>query len=558
MLPDNPSNDFCAGTEIRLKGFSLVGGSWSLTNSANGITQTGSLAYGPITITPTFQPTIPGVYTYVLTATSPGCTPAVAVFTVNIFPDLQNVTITSAGTSLNGTNVCYGKYAQLSVPGYTGNPNDLKWEYQDDGGPFLYWANGNNVNTNSMKPDCSSNNTLFIKRTYRVTYTGPGMTTSPPPCAKGAAWIRIHCPTIGGSIIPTQQQYCLQPGHNSIDITFTLTGYKGTTDWPAGNTKTVTLGPGTHVITATVQNGPCNPVTATTTVKIFAPVTCSISPGTLTVCPNQDAVVTVNSSNAGPNAQIQWQYSIDDNDNICDNNNPNPWINSGTGPSQNTNEIGDQGPYSPVPQNNILWRAIVTNPDYNGTGACKSCTSCVRINIIPKICSPFITSQPGNNLKCAGTVITLKANLPPGCNSSSYTYQWFLDGEPVTGISSGNTFTGALPGNYQVQVKNDCDSALSPIHLIKDCVFDLAIQGPCCSSPGQKAVFKVTDPDGGNNLSSCGGPYKFQWRVAGVTAPIGTGQSVSVSPTTTTTYEVTVTDSKGCQSKISVTLLVCL
>jgi large repetitive protein len=137
-----------------------------------------------------------------------------------------------------------------------------------------------------------------------------------------------------------------------------------------------------------------------------------------------------------------------------------------------------------------------------------------------------ITASAGTSCfnNCDGT-----ATVTPTGGNAPYTYAWAPSG------GNAATATGLCAGTYTVTVTdfNGCtDTAIVTILQPQQLVLNSITPQVICN--GQTATLNAS-ANGGN------APYTFTWNPGNLT-----GASVTVSPTSTTTYTVTVTDVNGC------------
>ena len=174
--------------------------------------------------------------------------------------------------------------------------------------------------------------------------------------------------------------------------------------------------------------------------------------------------------------------------------------------------------------------SIITVVAYNSLG----CSDTTRFTITERI-KPVI-SQIKPSVTCHGSPVTLTANAT---GSGTLTYKW-SDGETTSTITViGDTGTTT----YTVTVSNGCPSSTTAI--INQ---DVPPLSACCD----KII--ILGDDTVINASGTG-IIHFSWSPSS-TLNCDTCPTVIATPTITTTYTVTGTDSLGCQSERIVTILV--
>lgn len=490
------------------------------------------------------------------------------------------------------TDICEGQDAKLVIPHLWGSSNSstVTWSAYEDftgngcTGPFIPLGTGNPkpINPTSF---CSSSMGHYT-RCFKVGYV---IASGVPPCEDVTSMI-IWCHTNAGSIttdlapnvcVPTPGNACsICETDIPRNVTYTLNSATpgATINWTnnigaspgTGLTYQLTIPvqsiyPATVVVTAHVTNGPfttgpCGEKTTTYTITVYPKLTGSISCTKQIVCPNDDAVMTLTGLAAGVPVHIQWEYS----------SNGSSWVpvaNMGDGTQQQTNEIGDQGFYNPIPHSTLCWRAHITNPLFL-SGPCGAIDVQYCFTIKQPPCLPMINCPSGKH--CLGTSVLLTTyltNIPPGCDNTGLVYSWQRDGLPYgPPPSTTNTSLNVTePGTYSVTVSNGCESVTSHNCKVEFCIFDLAISAPCCTTPGSTITLSAIHPNG-SDFSTCGGPYTFIWNVPSgftVIGGIGTPQITGIiapgtpCPSIMGPFSVTVTDGHPCSGKASTDVLIC-
>ncbi len=189
-------------------------------------------------------------------------------------------------------------------------------------------------------------------------------------------------------------------------------------------------------------------------------------------------------------------------------------------------------PDSIVHGTHYLIRIISSNPaitTFTPTSTCyvyppvDSTYSYVTIGVTVSVASTLDTV-------CAGGAVLLSAN-----NGSGATYKWTIKGDTTT-LATTDTFTVYPPTTttYYVTVSNGC-SGMDSVVVITNAASPLTIVPP-------SAIFCNGLSD---TLKISGGGSDFEWSPS-TGLNVTTGSSVIVSPSITTTYTVTGTDSLGC------------
>jgi gliding motility-associated-like protein len=275
--------------------------------------------------------------------------------------------------------------------------------------------------------------------------------------------------------------HCSQnDGSASITVSGGTPGY--TYLWPSGGTSPTepNLYPGSYCVIVKDANN-C-PDTACVSVANLAGVSASIVSFTNATCNGMcDGAATITAS--GGNGPYNYQ-----------------WSSGGTGTTE-TNLCA--GTYT------------VTVTDAN------NCTSIITVTITEP--APVVTSAPAPVTICIGQSATLAESATGG--TGPYTYAWTPGGPIVSPV---------VTTSYSV-FATDANGCTSPVVTTTVTVHQpLSVTGTGTASicPGDQTTLSASST-GGN------GTYNYTW----LPGPI-TGSTVNVSPSTTTTYTVVVTD--GC------------
>lgn len=532
----------------------------------------------------TVNTSMPGVYHITFCAKIAGndCS---LTYTVTVFPILipeihDDPPGVSVSTNQYGpviTDICRtGADATLFVPNLPTGVN-IDWTWSDSP---LTWTpqylqfgslgTANPMNTNAILTNCPAGQS-YVTRTFHPTFSG----TSPFPvnCLQDVA-LKVWCPSQAGTLtVAPSTSFCIPPYSYPINLTLTLTGNVGNIiTWtrspgpgvitPSSGativTDVITLadGPNTYTYTATVQNGSsinaCPPdqisVQVVVEEQLDPQITSLNPPGTspIWVCPNDAVKLDLNYSSS--QTSPQWEYQVD-----C--NSSNPWISAGTADEQNTNSIGDQGPYNPIPTTSLCWRATVQST----SGICAPATSAPFEIYLYEAPCPTTISPAIPPLKCPGASVVLNA-ITPTCGTFPFSYQWYRDGMILSG-ETNQQITAITPGFYTVEVwdAGHCNSTMTPSLKVTDCAMTPWIDGPCASNG--TSVITLTALPGSHPVPPpqyspiCNGPYSYIWTENGII--IATTQSITVTPSATTTYCVSIVDGLNCTAQACKTIKIC-
>jgi gliding motility-associated-like protein len=397
-------------------------------------------------------------------------------------------------------------HSLLNVPNYTaaaGWPDNCATEpYNTVTIPFSGLCSGTTYVLRSRERVCAGTNGPWSS-TY--TFTTPGT----PPAY---------------NITTNAAPSTICSGQQSV-LTCTINGAGGcgsgnpTITWNPGNLSgaTVTVTPTTttvYTVTATGGYLTCyGSPPATVTVTVLPPPvagTASISPGT--VCQGGCATLTL----TGYTGNVQWQSS------------PNgvTWTNIAGATTT---------PYTYCPINAAMYfRASVASAAGCGTVY----SNIVTINITPV---PTLTISPNNPSICVGQSQVLNVT-----GSSNYT--WAGPGNPNLGTGSSLSVSPASTTTYTVTA--NASSACPATQTVTVTVNPLPVITFNPSSPAICAGESITIDAG-----SSGNTYVWT-PTSGLTFLSASQDSVSASPGTTTSYNVTATTAAGCGTSAVITVTV--
>jgi hypothetical protein len=425
---------------------------------------------------------------------------------------------------------------------------NVTWQYSTDGGTTWNALSGAGwfsatVNAASLPdPGSSSNSCPTTPTSTLFQAVLPNPPTCPPVVSTNTVTATVFPPTQGGILSASPQSICSGSGSN-----INLTGSVGTVTWcvqpncsgpcgsagaPPPNTLSFPTGPlsTTTCYQATVQSGSCSALTQTVQVNVVQPPV----PGTVVaapnpICPGQASVLMASGQ---MNGTLQWLTCPATSLGACPPSSPGACPPSCTPIAGATgNSTQDTGTLS----GNICYAVEVSSPGGVCPAAC-STPRAVDMLLFPPP-NPSIT---GPHILCLGQTAVLERTPLLGG-----TFQWFLDGPGPPLLGGAQSITINQPGNYWVTETNGCVSARSNLLTVALDPFAVAIKGPCCACNGQQVMLCAAFING-TGLS-------YSWTPGRKTTPC-----IPVSPATTTTYTVTVTDLNGCTvTSVPFTVTVC-
>ncbi|KAA3623509.1 MAG: hypothetical protein DWQ02_24430, partial [Bacteroidetes bacterium] len=290
-------------------------------------------------------------------------------------------------------------------------------------------------------------------------------------------------------------------GDNNGTVTATASGGTApyTYAWNGGlgmGASKTGVAPGTYTVTVHDANG-CSATATVTIINIGGP---SVDAGDdVAICLGENTTLTATPSGGTPPYSYVWSGGA--------SNNQNAFV----GPSFTTT-------------------FSVTVTDANGCEAVDAVT--VTVNPNPTVSISKTDATCGDN---NGT-----ATASGSGGTAPYTYSW------SDGLGTGATKTGLAPGTYTVTVQdaNGCTGSNS--------VTIINIPGPGITASAQPEEICVGESSVITAVATGGtAPFTYTWD-----NNLGTGDTKTVNPTSTTTYGVTVEDANGCEASTTVTVTV--
>jgi hypothetical protein len=276
---------------------------------------------------------------------------------------------------------------------------------------------------------------------------------------------------------------------------------------------TGSLSVGSHTVEVTV-NGACGSATRNATLTVQEN-TSATTPGDQTVCQGASPSFSTTASGTGP---FTYQWKLDGN-NIAGAINNNVSISTGSlSVGGHTVEV------------------VVG-------GACGSVTKSAALTVQENTSATALADQ----LACQGTTASFSTTAS---GTGPFTYQWKLDGSPVTGATANNVSipTASLSiGNHTVEVTvgGTCGSVIrnATLTVQENTSATALLDQTVCQ--GASASFSTT--------ASGTGPFTYQWKLDGNNIAGATGNSVSIPTGSLSvgshTVDVTVNGACGSQTR---------
>jgi len=487
------NTNICLGETVTLTASGGINYSWSTGATTAVITDT---------------PIVNTTYT-VIVSDANGCSD-IATITVNVSPPPV------ASVSGNDT-ICSGQTAVITA----------------SGGLTYSWSPGGQTTSSiSVSPSSSSTYTVIVSAGNCSDTANFSVAVNPTPSAN----------------ISGNTSVCL--GDSAV---LSASG-GGTYSWNTGaTTSSITVIPTSAIsYSVVVSNGLCYD-TAFANVTVTSPVVANVSGTSTTLCSGQTATLTASggttySWSTGATASFiivspssSTSYTVTVSSGACSDDttisitvNPSPTANvsasssaicsgqsatltaSGGGTySWNTGSTNSAIIVSPTAT--VSYSVVVTSAN----GCTASATATVTVTPVP------VATISSNATICAGDVVTLIAG-------GGTTYSWLPGGQTSSSVAVSPT-SGTT---YSVIVANgNCTDTASTTITVNP-------------NPAANAGINITINYGDNTTLTAGGGGTYSWTTGEVSAII------TVSPTATTVYCVTVTDANNCTDTACVTVTV--
>ena len=499
------SASICTGGSIQLTASGGTSYSWS-----NGSTSSA------ITVSPTSNTT------YTVTVTnSNGCSA-----TAN-----RLVSVSSAPTasiSPATATICSGNSIQLTA----------------SGGSSYSWSNGATTATITVSPNSNT--------TYTVTVSNSGCSAT----ATASRTVNVNS-SPSASISPSSASICTG---GSIQ----LTASGGTSySWSNGSTSSaITVSPTsntTYTVTVTNSNG-CS-ATANRLVSVSSTPTASISPSTATLCSGNSIQLTASGgssyswSNGATTASItvspnsNTTYTVTVSNSGCTAT-ASRLVNVNTTPTASI---------SPSTASICSGGSIALTASGGGTYSWNTGATTATINVSPASSTTYTVTVTSNSCTATSSRLVnvsnqLSASINPAnpefCANGSVTLN-ATQGAAYTwsgpGGFSGNTqsVTATQAGSYSVNVTNPggcIGTAPASVTVVQNPTLIVDAGSTQTIQSGDSAVL------GGSPTANSGTPpYTYVWNPSS-SLNNATIANPTATPTSNTTYSLTVTDSKGCSA----------
>ena len=406
------------------------------------------------------------------------------------------------------TTVCEGGTATFSVTA----TNADSYQWQKDGSN-ISGATSDTYTINSVTSSDAGSYTCVVSNSN-------GSTTS------NSATLTVNPATA----ITTQPSDATACAGDNVTFSVTATGSNLTYQWQKDGSDISGATSDTYTINGVSSTdagsytcdvtGDCGSVTSNSSTLTLNPATAiTTQPSDATACAGDNVTFSVTAT--GSNLTYQWQKDGSD-------------ISGATSDTYTINGVSstDAGSYT-----------------CDVTGDCGSVTSnSATLTVNP---ATAITTQPSDATACAGDNVTFSVTA----TGSNLTYQWQKDGSDISGATSDtytiNGVSSTDAGSYTCVVTGDCGSVTSNSAT-------LTLSTPTTDPASVSATDTIICSGESTTLTYSGGSGDtFVWYSGSCGGTqVGTGNNLSVSPTSTTTYYGRWENSCGESSCLNVTITV--
>ncbi|GIV53860.1 MAG: hypothetical protein KatS3mg039_0378 [Candidatus Kapaibacterium sp.] len=464
-----------------------------------------------------------GTYVYTVVVTCGSCSATSNSVTVTVSP-APTVTISASGS----TNLCTGYSSGPTLTSSVSGCSSATYQWQLNGSPISGATSSSYTVPAGLSAGTYVYTVVVTCGSCSATSSSVTVTVSPAPTVTISASGSTNLCT-GYSSGPTLTSSV--SGCSSATYQWQLNGSPISGATSSSYTVPAGLSAGTYVYTVVVTCGSCSATSNSVTVTVSPAPTVTISAsGSTNLCTGYSSGPTLTSSVSGcSSATYQWQL----------NGSP---ISGATGSSYTVPAGLSAGTY--------VYTVVVT------CGSCSAASNSVTVTVSP---APTVTiSASGSTNLCTGysSGPTLTSSVS---SCSSATYQWQLNGSPISGATSSSYTVpaGLSAGTYVYTVVVTCGSCSATSNPIS-----ITVTTPPTVSVGvfgstSLCVGYSTPPLLAVSVSGCSSSVSYQWRLNGFAIPGATTAMYTVqSGLPAGTYSITVEVScNGCSVTSSGTTL---
>ncbi len=511
------SNPICSGQSVTFTATPTNGGSsptyqWQL----NGVNIPG--ATGSTYTTTTLNN---GDQINVVMTSNAACASPATVNSNTITMTVQSPTVVSPNVAFSpGSTICAGQTVSFTE---VNNYSNATYQWNINGNP-VGGANSNTFSSSTLNNGDQVTVTITPNCGSAVTSTPVTITVNP----SNSASVSISVNPGTTICLGTSVTFTATPtnGGASPSYSWTVNGNSVGSNSPTYTTNTLQNG---DVVQVTMQSSiPCsNPVSSQVTMTVNNPLPASVSitssTGT-TICSGQSVTFTATPTNGGANPTYQWQLN--------GVNIPGATSSTYTTTTLNNNDVIN----------------VVMTSSLSCVSGSPAFSNNIQFTVNTPVTPGVVISANPNTAVCQGTNVTFTAT--PSNVTNPPTYQWYINGNPVSGATSSTFSTTTLNNGDVVTVELTSTDACVTQSTVTSNAITAQINTPLPVSvnivANNTAVCSGTDVQFTANVNN-GGTPTYQWQVNGVNQ--GTNNPVfTYTPSNGDVVICIVTSSLSCVS----------
>ncbi|GIV43229.1 MAG: hypothetical protein KatS3mg035_0352 [Bacteroidia bacterium] len=511
------SNPICSGQSVTFTATPTNGGSsptyqWQL-NGVNIPGATGS--------TYTTSSLSNGDQIRVIMTSNAACASPATVNSNTVTMTVQSPMVVSPNVAFSpGSTICAGQTVSFTE---VNNYSNATYQWNINGNP-VGGANSNTFSSSTLNNGDQVTVTITPNCGSAVTSTPVTITVNP----SNSASVSISVNPGTTICLGTSVTFTATPtnGGASPSYSWTVNGNSVGSNSPTYTTNTLQNG---DVVQVTMQSSiPCsNPVSSQVTMTVNNPLPASVSitasTGT-TICAGQSVTFTATPTNGGSNPTYQWQLN--------GVNIPGATSSTYTTTTLNNNDVIN----------------VVMTSSLSCVSGSPAFSNNIQFTVNTPVTPGVVISANPNTAVCQGTNVTFTAT--PSNVTNPPTYQWYINGNPVSGATSSTFSTTTLNNGDVVTVELTSTDACVTQSTVTSNAITAQINTPLPVSvnivANNTAVCSGTDVQFTANVNN-GGTPTYQWQVNGVNQ--GTNNPVfTYTPSNGDVVTCIVTSSLSCVS----------
>ncbi len=459
-----------------------------------------------------------GTYVFAWTISNGTCTPSTANVTVNYYATSVGGTATAAAST-----VCSNNTTTVTVSGYSGT---IQWQQSSDGSTG--WGNvtgGSGATSATYTTPALTSTTYYRAAVTNGVCSGAYSTTNS---------VTVNTPSVAPTSATATPSTICSGSSSTLSASGGSAGTGATFHWYSGSCGGTSVGTGTSLSvspTSTttyygryIDPSPCSDstacvsVTVTVNTKSVAPTSASASPAT--ICAGSLATLTLSGGGAGTGGTVKWYTGSCGGTLVATGNN------ASVSPTATTTYYGR----------------------YEDGSPCSDVTSCQQVTVTVNTQAVAPTSASASPATiCAGSSATL--TLSGGGAGTGGTVKWYTGSCGGTLVGTGNNASVSPTATTTYYGRYEDGSPCSDVTSCQQVTVTVSAKSgdptsasasPATICTGGSATLTLNGGGGGTGetihwyTGSCGG------------SAVGAGNSLSVSPTATTTYYGRYEDGTPC------------